>query len=86
MAGLAPGCGLRYGAGMVVMIWIGAALTIAGLGGVLWCIRKAVWMKRTKLDDQAIRSEIGRLIFVNMAAVFAAFLGLGLLVTGLILT
>jgi len=68
------------------MIWIGAALAVAGLGGVLWCIRRAAWMKRAGLDDQAIRSGIGRLIFVNMAAVFAAFLGLGLLVTGLILT
>ena len=73
------------------MIWIGAILTLAGLGGVLWCIRKAAWLKRAQADgtlqgEREIQTEIGRLIFGHMAAIGAAFLGMGLLVAGLLLS
>jgi len=71
---------------MIVMISIGAALTAGGLAGLLWCIRKAAWLKRARLDDRAVRAELNRLIFGHMAAIGAAFLGLGLLVTGLLLS
>ena len=71
---------------MQIMIYVGAGLAVAGLIGVLWCIRKAAWLRRAELDDAAIRSELNRLIFAHMAAIGAAFLGLGLLVTGLLLS
>lgn len=71
---------------MTVMIAIGAVMAVVGLFGVLWCIRKASWMKKADLDADAARAEINRLIFVHMAAIGSAFLGLGLLVTGLLLS
>ena len=71
---------------MQVMIAIGAILAVGGLLGVLWCIRKAAWLRRADVEDTTIRNELNRLIFVHMAAVGAAFLGLGLLVTGLLLS
>ena len=71
---------------MTVVIWIGAILAVLGLVGVLWCIRKAAWLKRAELDDDAARTEINRLIFGHMAAIGTAFLGLGLLVMGLLLS
>lgn len=71
---------------MTVVIWIGGILTVLGLGGVLWCIRKAVWLKNAELEDDAARTEINRLIFGHMASIGTAFLGLGLLLTGFILT
>ena len=71
---------------MGVMIVIGAVLAVLGLIGVLWCIRKAAWMKNAELDAESARAEINRLIFAHMAAIGAAFLGMGLLVTGLLLS
>ena len=57
-----------------------------GLAGVIWCIRKAMWIKRAGLDDDAARAEISRLVFVHMAAIGGAFLGLGLMVAGVLLS
>lgn len=71
---------------MTIVIWIGGALAVLGLGGVLWCIRKAAWLKGAELDDDTARTEINRLIFGHMAAIGTAFLGLGLLVMGLLLS
>ena len=71
---------------MAAMIWIGVVLSVGGLAGVIWCIRKAMWIKRAQLDDDAARSEISRLVFVHMGAIGAAFLGLGLMVAGILLS
>lgn len=71
---------------MVVMIWIGGVLTGLGLLGVLWCLRKAAWLRKAELDEAAARTELQRLIFAHMFSIGFAFLGMGLLVTGLLLS
>ena len=71
---------------MSAMIIIGTVLTLLGLTGVLWCIRKAMWLKKAKLGDDEIRAELNALVFAHMAAIGAAFLGLGLLVVGILLS
>lgn len=71
---------------MFMMTIIGAVLSVLGLIGVLWCIRRARWLKTAELDDAAIRGEINKLIFGHMAAIGAAFMGLGLLFVGLLLS
>lgn len=70
---------------MVFLIVIGAVLAIGGLGGVLWCIRRALWMKKATLDDEAAKAEINRLMLVHMGSIGAAFLGIGVLVAGVLL-
>jgi hypothetical protein len=70
---------------MAVFVVFGIVLVLAGLAGVLWCIRAAARLRRAELSDDAIRAELGRLVFVHTAAIGAAFLGLGLLVVGLLL-
>ena len=72
--------------GMAVLVVIGIVLALAGLAGVLWCIRKAARLRRAELsDDDAVRAELGRLVFAHTAAISTAFLGLGLLSVGLLL-
>ena len=71
---------------MTIMIIIGAVLTAMGLVGVFWCIRQAAWLRKAELDDDRTRAELNRLIFAHMAAIGSAFLGLGLLVVGLLLS
>lgn len=70
---------------MEILVWIGGALSVLGLVGLLWCIRKALWLKRTELTDTVAREQLNKLIFAHMAALGTAFLGLGLLVAGLLL-
>lgn len=71
---------------MEVMIWIGGVLSVLGLAGVLWCIRKAMWLKRQDPAGIDAQGEFGRLMFVHMAAIGTAFFGLGLLVAGILLS
>ncbi len=71
---------------MTIMIWIGGILTGIGLFGVLWCLRKAAWLRNAELDENQARTELSRLIFAHMAAIGFAFLGMGLLVAGLLLS
>ena len=82
---LASAAAARYGRAMAALIWIGAVLSVLGLAGLLWCIRKAAWIKGAELDAETVQGELNRLIFVHMAAIGGAFLGMGLLVVGLLL-
>lgn len=70
---------------MVVVIVIGAVLAVVGLGGVVWCIRHASWIRKAELTEERATAELNRLIFAHMAAIGGAFLGLGLLLVGLLL-
>lgn len=70
---------------MTAVIAIGAILAIAGLVGVLWCIRHASWVRKAELTEERATAELNKLIFAHMAAIGAAFLGLGLLLVGLLL-
>lgn len=71
--------------GMVAFVAIGIVLSLAGLAGILWCITKAAQLRRADMSDDAIRAELGRLVFAHTAAIGTAFVGLGLLVVGLLL-
>ncbi|HUF56445.1 MAG TPA: hypothetical protein VMM55_07780 [Thermohalobaculum sp.] len=66
-------------------LWIGAGLTVAGLAGLAWCIRKAAWLRRADIADEQATAELRRLVPANVAAVGVAFIGLAVLVVGLIL-
>lgn len=71
--------------GMVVLVAIGIILALAGLAGILWCIRAASRLRRADLSDDDARAELGRIMFAHAAGIGTAFLGLALLVIGLLL-
>ena len=70
---------------MVVFVVVGVLLSLAGLAGIGWCIRHAARLRRGDMPDGEVRAELGRLVFAHTASIGAAFLGLGLLVVGLLL-
>ena len=70
---------------MLALVVIGIVLSLAGLAGILWCIRHAARLRRGAVPESEVRAELGRLVFAHTAAIGAAFLGLGLLVVGLML-
>jgi hypothetical protein len=70
---------------MTAMIWAGAALSLCGVAGLLWCILLALRARRAGLTDDAMRARLQRIVTLNMAALGVSALGLMLVVMGIVL-
>lgn len=70
---------------MGLLIWAGAAMTLTGLAGILWCIVAVRRARRTGLDEAGMRAVLQRVVAVNLGAFGLSALGLGAVVAGLIL-
>ena len=70
---------------MQVLIWAGAALTVLGLLGLVYCILRAARAKRAGLDDAAMRAELQKVVAINLGAVGLSALGLAAVVSGILL-
>ena len=68
-----------------IIIAAGAALTLAGLAGIIWCILAARAAKQDLHDEAELRSRLQRIVSVNMGALMASLLGLMLTVLGIVL-
>ena len=69
-----------------VMIWAGAALSLVGLAGLIWCIIRVARARRAGLDDAGLRAALQSVIPINMGALFLSVTGLMLVVIGVILS
>lgn len=68
-----------------IMIWAGAALSLVGLCGLIWCILRVAKARRAKLADDQMRAILQSVLPVNMGALFLSVIGLMLVVVGVIL-
>ena len=57
---------------MQALIWIGGLMCLGGLAGLIWCMRKAVWLRKAELDEAEIRTQINGLVFAHMASIGVA--------------
>jgi len=67
------------------LIWIGAAVTLLGLAGLVWCILKVARAKRQGLDDAALKAELQKVVAFNLGALFLSAIGLMMVVLGILL-
>lgn len=67
------------------IIWAGAALTLAGLAALVWCIFTVARARRAGLDDETMRARMRSALTVNMGALAASSIGLMLVVIGIFL-
>lgn len=67
------------------MIWIGTAITVVGLGGLVWCIIAAVSARRAGLPDDALRARLKTVLTWNLASLALSAIGLMAVVLGIIL-
>ncbi len=67
------------------IVWAGAALSIAGLIGLLWCIIKVARARRRSLDDEAMRAVVQSVLPYNLGALLLSVLGLMLVMVGIFL-
>jgi hypothetical protein len=71
---------------MEILIALGAVVTLAGLGGLLWCILRVTKAKRAGLNDEALRVVMQKTVALNLGALFLSVIGLIMVVVGLLLS
>jgi hypothetical protein len=71
---------------MAVLIWIGAALSLCGVAGLLWCITLALKARRAGLSDDDMRARLQHIVTLNMIALGVSALGLMMVVAGILLS
>ena len=67
------------------LIWIGAAVSLGGVAGLLRCIQLALRARKSGLECTAMRARLQQIVTFNLAALGVSALGLMLVVTGIIL-
>lgn len=67
------------------LIWVGAATSISGLCGLIWCILIVVRAKRMKFPDDKMREVIRGVILPNFGALLLSALGLMMVIMGILL-
>lgn len=67
------------------LIWIGAAISLAGVAGLVWCIVQAMQARKAGLEEEAMRARLQRVVTLNMAALGISALGLMCVVVGILL-
>ena len=70
---------------MAALVWIGVALTVAGLGLLVYCMAAALRARSSGLDDKALRERLKGLVVWNLAALALSGLGLMAVATGVFL-
>ncbi|MFV1531442.1 hypothetical protein VWZ88_10810 [Phaeobacter sp. JH20_36] len=66
-----------------ILVWAGAAVSVAGLFGLMWSVLRVMQAKRQKLDDDALRAVIQKVLPYNLGALFLSVIGLMLVMLGL---
>ncbi|KIC37210.1 hypothetical protein [Leisingera sp. ANG-M7] len=66
-----------------LIVWTGAAVSVAGLLGLIWCIIKVARARRQKLDDEALRAVVQSVLPYNLGALLLSVLGLMLVMVGI---
>ena len=66
------------------LIWIGAAVSLGGIAGLLRCIQLALRARKSGLDGTAMRARLQQIVTFNLAALGVSALGLMLVVMGIL--
>ncbi len=70
---------------MELLVWIGAGVSIIGLGGIIGCVVTVLRAKREKLDDAAMRARLQKVVAWNLGSLMISALGLMMIVVGVFL-
>ncbi len=70
---------------MEMLIWIGAAISLIGLAGIIGCVFAVLRAKRQNLPDEAMRARLQRIVVWNLASLFVSAIGLMMVILGIFL-
>ena len=68
------------------LIWGGAAISVLGLVGLMWCVVTVWRARRAKLDDSEMRAVMQRVLPRNLGALFLSVIGLMVVIIGIFLS
>ncbi len=71
---------------MEPLIWIGAAISLAGLAGIVWSLFAVMRARRRLTDDAVLRARMREVLTVNLGALLLSVLGLMTIVVGVVLS
>lgn len=63
--------------------WGGAALSLAGLVGLVWCILRVMKARKSGLSDEELRAVVQGVLPWNLASLFLSVLGLMVVIVGI---
>jgi len=70
---------------METLVWIGSAVTLIGLVGLIASVVMIVKAKRANLEDEALRARLAKAFPVNLGSLMLSMLGLMMVIVGVIL-
>ncbi|KJZ19868.1 hypothetical protein [Loktanella sp. S4079] len=70
---------------MEIVVWIGAALSVIGLSGIVYSIITVTKAKRAGLSDEEMRARLARILPINLVALLISMIGLMAVVVGVML-
>ena len=70
---------------MESLIWLGAAVSLAGLAGLVWCIIRVWKARRAGLSEAELRAVLQKVLPMNLGALFLSVTGLMMVVVGILL-
>lgn len=71
---------------METLIWIGAAISLVGVIGLMACVLMAMKAKKAGLDDDALRARLKTVVVWNFGALMVSALGLMAVIAGIMLS
>ncbi|MCB1409759.1 MAG: hypothetical protein H6899_01800 [Rhodobacter sp.] len=71
--------------GAEFLIWGGATVTILGVLGLFACVVWVLRLRRSGLEDTAMRKALQKGVAWNMAALFVSVIGLMMVIFGITL-
>ena len=71
---------------MEMLVWLGAAVTVIGLFGIIYSVILVTRARRSGLEDDALRARLNRVLPINLGALFLSIIGLMMVLFGVLLT
>ena len=71
---------------MDYVIWCGAALSMIGVLGLLWCVVLALQARKSGLPDDQMKTRLQQIVALNLGALAISALGLMAVIFGIILS
>ena len=68
-----------------MFIWIGSAVTLAGIGLLLWCVLAIARARKAGLPDAELRAKLQRVVVLNFGALLLSATGLIMVILGITL-
>ena len=65
-----------------ILIWVGAAISLAGLAGLVWSILKVMRARRANPSDEELRAAVQSVMPLNLGALMVSVIGLMCVIVG----